>query len=968
MKYVALDFETTGNQPGDEIIQVGLAVIEDYAITARYASFVKPKQAELSDFIKQLTGIDETLLADAPSLEDVITEMLPYLKDAILIAHHASFDLSFLQRALEICGYAPYDGPVLDTIEFLRIVFPELSSLQLSMVSQTFELEHDQPHRADSDAIATAQIWLQCLEKLERLPLITLQRLVYLFDHAPTSLQDMAWFLKELCAHKEQEMALEAVDADQHRYFRQFALNVEDWTEEEHPREQLDPIDLQMTDSFDTFYTDLKQRFAAHYDKYESRQAQEHMINNIYTALHTGKHLMVEAGTGTGKSLGYLIPSLYYSVQTEQKIVVSTHTINLQEQIRQRDIPLLHELFPVPFSASVLKGRSHYLCLRKFEHKMNSTEELTTKDDILNAAQMIIWLTETEHGEDEEIHFGNKGREFWHSVASDADSCLNRVCPWFRKCFYHRAKHRANLADIVITNHSLLFTDVKAEHRLIPSYNHLVVDEAHHFEEVAGKHLGQIVSYMGLTNTLTLLYRDQQNGHLPLLQQELQLSGIDAFIDESNKLQNCYERIVKIKENWDQLTEWLYQNCLSWQENQNAEAGQLIMRIKPSHMPEKWEVAKQLEDNIYVEASQLIKQVERIVLNIKEKDEAEELQGFITDISGMVKDITRMRDTIRTFVKTSDSNTVYWLEASTTFKSKSLQMNCIPIDVSPILRDAFFEKKESVILTSATLSVGKSFDHAAEQLGLSESMESGRVMTSLLPSPFEYRKNVLVCIPRDFPKIKGGASGDEQFVTQLISSLTETAIATKGRMLVLFTSYRMLKKVHAELKTSLQEHGIDVLGQGIDSGNRSKLTRRFQSSEACVLLGTSSFWEGVDIPGQALTCLVLVRLPFQPPNHPIVEAKSEYLREQRKNPFMDYAVPQAVIRFKQGFGRLVRTSDDYGIVILYDTRVIDTRYGKHFLYSLPGPKIEHMPGDGLVPRIKEWLEQRGQMDENRENI
>lgn len=941
---------------------------KEQSITQRYTSFVKPQKAELSDFIKQLTRIDETMLADAPSLEEVMTEMLPYLHNAVLIAHHASFDLSFLQRALDLCGYAPFDGPVLDTVDVLRIAFPDLSTLQLSLVSQIFEIEHEQPHRADSDAEATAKIWLHCLDKLENLPLITLQRLVHLFEQGPSSLTDLAWFLQHLCEQKMHEMDKDMIDQDQAHYFRQFFLRVSDWTEEEHPREQLNDEDHHLSETFDSFYEQLKSSFAENYKGYESRQAQEQMIHDIYVALQRGNHFMVEAGTGTGKSLGYLIPSLYYGIQTEQKIVVSTHTLNLQEQIRQRDIPLLQQLFPVPFLAAVLKGRNHYLCLRKFEHKMNNTGELTTKEDLLNGAQMMIWLTETEHGEDEELNFGNKGKEFWHSVESDADSCLNRACPWFRKCFYHRAKHRANLADLVITNHSLLFTDVKAEHRLIPSYHHLVVDEAHHFEDVAGQHLGQMVSYTKFTNALTFLYRDHKNGLLPTLQQELQLSGIEELINLSTQLFPCFERVIHIKEKWDQLTDWIFQNCLSSQDHQNAEGGQLILRIRPDKMPRNWTVALNMEDDLYLEINQLIKQMDRLLKQIREGDDGEQFQGLVTDVSGIVKDITRMRDTIRTFIQTSEDNTVYWMEASTVYKSKSLQLNCIPIDVSAILRDLFFEKKESVILTSATLTVGKSFEYAAKQLGLQDSMNSGKLMTSLLPSPFEYRKNVLVCIPRDFPKIKGGASGDEQFTNQLIDSLAETAIATKGRMLVLFTSYRMLKKVHTELKTKLASSGIELLGQGIDSSNRSKLTRRFQNGKASVLLGTSSFWEGVDIPGQALTCLVLVRLPFQPPNHPIVEAKSEYLRQQQKNPFMDYAVPQAVIRFKQGFGRLVRTSDDYGIVILYDTRVIDTNYGKHFLYSLPGPKIEHMPNHGLVSRIVEWLEQRGKMNENRENI
>lgn len=241
-----------------------------------------------------------------------------------------------------------------------------------------------------------------------------------------------------------------------------------------------------------------------------------------------------------------------------------------------------------------------------------------------------------------------------------------------------------------------------------------------------------------------------------------------------------------------------------------------------------------------------------------------------------------------------------------------------------------------------------------EQLGLQEAADNNRLLTSMLPSPFNYREQALLVIPRDFPSLKGSV-GDAHFVQMLVQSLAEAAIATRGRMMVLFTSYKMLRQVYDPLKEALAGNDISLLGQGVDSGNRSKLTRRFQDAKAAVLLGTSSFWEGVDIPGEALTCLAIVRLPFQPPNHPLLEAKSELLVEQKKS------VHEAVCSagghpIQAGFGRLVRTGKDRGIVIVYDTRVIEAYYGKYFLYSLPGPKMEHMLTEQMVPRISEWLD------------
>jgi ATP-dependent DNA helicase DinG len=952
MNYAVIDFETTGNQPDDEIIQIGLVRIEDGRITDRFASFVKPRRAELPEFIRRLTGIDEAMLADAPVLEDAMPRLLPYLHDAVLVAHHAAFDLMFLQRGLDQCGYSPFDGPVLDTLDFLRIAYPGLATLQLSMVTQSFELEHDRPHRADSDAEATALIWLQILEKLEQLPLMTIQRLCDLFNRVQPLFPDMAWFFRELLHDKQLKTAL---DYDRHKYFREFALRVDDWTEEAPPRGEGEAERLDA--DFDAFYDELKRRMAERFPGYEHRPAQERMIREIMDAFESGKHLLIEAGTGTGKSLGYLIPALYYGIKHEAKITVSTHTINLQEQIRKRDIPLLQELFPVPFQAAVLKGRSHYLCLRKFEHRVNQADSEMTRDEVMTAAQLIVWLTETEHGEDEEIHFDNKGLEFWHSVASDADSCLNRACPWFRKCFYHRAKNRANLADVVITNHSLLFTDLKAEHRLIPTYRHLIVDEAHHLEETAGKHLGESVTYLSVANVMQILYRDHRFGQLPALCRQLGTSGDERLMDAAARLQNGFARLVEAREAWDALHDFLYQTYLARLES-GQDGGQPMLRIKPDRRPHRWETAEELAGKFTAETAQWVKETERVLNEVKESDAAEDIQGLVTDVGGLVKELQRLADTVCRFMAMGEPDYVYWIEGSHFYKSKSIQLHCVPIDVSEQLKEAFFDKKDSVVLTSATLSVNRSFDYTAEQLGLTESKQQGRLCVVQLPSTFNYRENVLVCIPRDFPRIKG-AVGEAEFTERLVDSLGEVAASTRGRMLVLFTSYRMLKVVHGMLKARLAPLGIEVLGQGIDSGNRSKLTRWFRDSAAAVLLGTSSFWEGVDIPGEALSCLAIVRLPFQPPNHPLVEAKSEYMRKQNRNPFMDYSVPQAVIRFKQGFGRLVRTSGDYGIVIVYDTRVLDTQYGKHFLYSLPGPKMEHLPTSLLVGRVREWLERKG---------
>ena len=949
MKFAVLDFETTGSTATDRIIQVGLFIINDHEITDRYTSLVNPGMS-IPSSITQLTGIDDDMVKEAPSIDAVIAEMVPLLQESVLVGHNVAFDLAFLQRGLDESGYFAFDGRVLDTMDALRILYPGLSSLQLSAVCQEFGIEHERPHQADSDAEVTALIWLQCVERLQNLPLLTLQRLEMVFDDS--SANDFAWFLHEMIQFREAQPQQES---EAETYFRQFALRVGDWGEEEDIRSAADV--QAMPEAFGDFYEHLKQVLQKRFEAYEDRESQVQMLSEVESAFERGQHLMIEAGTGTGKSLGYLIPALYYGLKQDKKVVVSTHTINLQEQLRERDVPLLQHLFPVGFKAAVLKGRSHYLCLRKFEHKINMLDFENGRDDRVTAGQMLVWLGETERGDEEELHFAGKGRQFWHTVQSDSESCLNRNCPWFKKCFYHRAKNDANTADVIITNHSLLFTDMIAENRLLPAYKHLVIDEAHHFEEVAGKHLGIELHYHSLMNTLFWLYKDARSGQLSALRSRLHI-----FEEERPKawcvvIDQVIEHLIALREEWDQMTELFYQLVISRSDPSQNEGSSYVYRIMKDSLPAGWDKLGLIEENMYSAFNEAIKRLEKMLGEMKEHQEEYNIQSLVTDLGGTVKQLQRHRDALHFFVTLPDDNYVHWLEAGSYNKNRSLLLTCVPIDVSALLRQHFFDAKESVVMTSATLSVGKSFDYTCDQLGLRrEDAEGGKLKTVLLPSPFNYRQQALVAIPRDFPTLRGGSSGEKEFLDKLIPSLAEVALETKGRMLVLFTSNRMLKNTHTALKDTLAPFGIQVLGQGVDSSNRSKLTRLFQNSPACVLLGTSSFWEGVDIPGDALTCLAIVRLPFQPPNHPLVEAKIEKLKKLNQNAFMKLSVPQAVIRFKQGFGRLVRTASDKGIVIIYDTRVIDTTYGKYFLYSLPGPKIEHMPSSQLVPRIKQWMD------------
>lgn len=958
MKFAVLDFETTGmSSDRDEIIQAGIAVVDETgSVSSTYASFVRPQKAVPPE-ITRLTGITQEDVHSAPELEEVLAQVVPLLQDVILVAHNVEFDAQFLQAALDRSGYLPFTGRMLDTVELARLLFPTLPSYSLSSVTQSLGIEHDRPHQADSDALATADLFKICLDKMRTLPLFTLQRLNGLFD---PDRSDLGWLIADTLAWRETQ----PLQTDEgYHYFRQFAMKVGDWGEDAPDSQQADTAEaaeVLAELSFEQYIETVRNNLQQLLPSYEAREGQDIMFNEVLEALQEEAHLLVEAGTGTGKSLGYLLPSLYYGLKESKKVVVSTHTIQLQEQLRQRDLPLLQKVLPMPFRASVFKGRNNYLCLRKFENRQQVPEHALDREDAILRGGMTVWLGETLKGEAEELNIGGRKKDEWDVVSSDAASCLNRACPWFRRCFYHRARQEASKADLVITNHALLFTDMRADHRLLPAYDRLIVDEAHHLEEVASHHLGQKTGHSSLALPLQRLWKDARTGLLPQLIGALSSAGHEQAPSWAEKLETAVPKLHDIREAWERWMEALF--ALLAGQASTDESGNMTFRIKPSDLPVNWEGLTVDGNNVIQLLSDFIRPVEKITAEIREQWDELSVQGTITDLSGVLKDLQQVRSDTQSFVTLGRPEFVYWLEGHSQYRGRSVYIYGVPADVSGLLKEGVFDRKASVVMTSATLTVDKSFRYVTEQLGLDAAERDGRLKTALLPSPFRYREQALVLIPRDFPAIKG-RDGDPQFLGALVKSLQEVAQTVGGRMLVLFTSHRMLKSVYTPLRESLEPAGIQVLGQGMDGGSRSRLTQQFMNQPASVLLGTSSFWEGVDLPGDALTCLAIVRLPFQPPNHPIVEAKSEKLQAENKNPFMKLSLPQAVIRFKQGFGRLVRTATDRGIVILYDTRVIDTSYGKYFLYSLPGPKMEHLPTVGMAKRVEAWLNNPAEITE-----
>ncbi|MDQ0165507.1 ATP-dependent DNA helicase DinG [Bacillus horti] len=950
-KYVVVDFETTGNRvkDGDQIIQIGLCVIEQGEITETFSSNVRPT-VKIPAFIEQLTGISEQDVADAPSIEELLPELMKRLDNACFVAHNVHFDLSFYQGILEEHGYLPFKGPIIDTVELSRIIWPEKEGYKLSQLSSDVGVIHENPHQADSDAMAAAQLFIQLCAELEELPLITIQRMIPL---AKTLHSDIDTLMRRAESSKILQQALTNQQDHHIEVYRHLALRKdpenEGATKQYHISEETHKAFkslLQITEE-DLHTIKLQDYIGAVLPDYEVRKGQQLFFEHIIHCFRNGQHGLTEVGTGTGKTLAYLFAAALWSYVSGEKVVISTYTIPLQEQVMLKEWPIIKQVLPFSSRISVIKGKQHYVCLSRLEQAFTNVVEERNYDYDLTKLQLLVWLTRTTTGDVEELNLTTGGREFWKRIQTEGSSCFQRDCPWFKRCFYYKAKRDVQQADVIITNHSLLISDEKFGH-ILPPYHFAIVDEAHHLEQIAVEHLGIKMPY-ALLHSLFQRFITIDRQALPY-----QLHAIFQLLIQGEELESRMNQLVdllhELKVAVDELFTMLHLYCLEKPANALEGNKRLSRIVHDSEQDPLWEQTLQLAELVQETGLKAISSFHKLNGQLEECEISQSQKQTIQDYRRTGEQLFEQVEWLATHLLEADlKNYVYWFEYETQNNKHLMSFQIRPLSVSAYFKESLFTKKESIVLTSATLQVKESFKFYESQLGLEEE----DVSTLKVSSPFHYAEQARLFISEDIASLSEG--NEAGFITELAESILQVAQITDGRMLVLFTSHRQLRMTHEKLKQALSDQGIFLFAQGIDSGSRMKLTKNFQSQAKAVLLGTSSFWEGIDIPGEDLSCLVIVKLPFTPPNTPYYEAKAEELKRDKKNPFKDYALPQAVIRFKQGFGRLIRRQTDRGIVILFDRRAITARYGRVFLDSLPAIPAEVLDKEKMLHEIKQWF-------------
>ncbi|MHC0035774.1 ATP-dependent DNA helicase DinG [Pseudoneobacillus sp. C159] len=925
-KFVVIDLETTGNSPkkGDKIIQFGAVVIENGKITDRFSSLINPK-INIPIFIEELTGITNEMVAEAPCFDEIAHKIQALLNDAYFVAHNVLFDLSFLQEELLRVNEEGFLGSVIDTVELSRVLLPTLDSYKLNDLANHLGFSHDRPHQADSDAEVTANIFLFLIERLNSIPITTFKQLYELSGGLKSDIQLL---LEELFDDKigqleDWENELEKVNG--------LMLN-----------KQLSEMEEDSTCVAPVFPINDRQKeeqLKRSIPFFQKRDGQLLMMNKIFEAFSREHNLVLEAGTGIGKSLGYLFPAAYFSKLSNKQVVISTYTTHLQSQLLEKDIPLLKQTLPFGINVALLKGKSHYISLSRFEDSLQDFED--NYDSCLTKMQILIWLLETQSGDVDELNLSSGGHIFWNRVCH-SHSSKNKSAAWDNKDFYMRAKKKVKTADLIITNHSLLLQDVK-EPSLLPPIQYLIVDEGHHFPRVAQKTLGFQIDYFNIRFLLN------QFGQI---EQKQLLFKLERFFNTKQILFNFGELNKLVTDLYFEMDEFF--KAIRFYVKKHTKEDTSFSKVNQQiHFQESdYRILFHSAERFYFKLKEMIHSISNIISVMEELSLAFESEIYLYEET--IKCFQQLNQNTQQFVSIflrPDNARTAWIEIDFRSYQNATTIYAQPVSISNQFHELLLTKMKSVVLTSATLSTNGKFDYFINELGMDKSAE-----TFIIASPFDYRNRVKVFIPKELPDIISVSLDD--YVAAITEHIISIAEVTKGRILVLFTAHDMLRKTYTLIKESgfLSEYAL--IAQGISGGSRSRLTKNFQKFDKAILFGTSSFWEGVDIPGEALSCLIMVRLPFTSPDEPLMKAKCQEIMKMGGNGFQEVALPEAVLKFKQGFGRLIRSEEDRGVLIIFDRRVITTSYGKTFLTSIPSVPIFELKMDLILQQIYSWLPPR----------
>ncbi len=917
-EFIAFDLETTGLDPAsDEIIEIGIARFRDGQLVEQYQSLVNPSKP-IPPEITQLTGIDQEDVDDQPRLQDILGDVARIIGDLPLVAHNAQFDVTFLGK------HHPLDANLaIDTVELASIMLPSAPRYSLGSLTSAMGIELERAHRAFDDALATGQLYWNLWEMLCQLPTGLLAEII-------EASSGKSWRLRAVFQAALSE-ALKATGPSSGRNpFLAERLTAPALDIGQAGHQPLAPS------AIDQVFSEGG-KLARYHDAYEARPQQLEMAQAITRALNQGEQLMIEAGTGTGKSIAYLVPAALWARSNGQRVTVSTYTINLQEQLLKQDIPLVEKIVGGSLQAALMKGRANYLCPRRLATMRR--RKPANLDELRTLAKILVWLENSSSGDRGEINLFAGERSVWPRLSAQDEDCtafrcaseMGAVCP------YYKARKKAETAHILITNHALLIADARIDNRALPDFHHLIVDEAHQLEDAITDGLSRRIDQPLILARLRNLGSNKSGAfgaflaaareHFPPEESDRLatfIANISAAVDEMKREIRRYFRALHDFAKGSDASGRYARRLL----NSHRETGSfVIVQTTWNHLAEYLlAVTDSLEH--------LCKALPRY-----ERFQLPDFNGISSEIRANWRFLAEIHEQLEQFTNDPASNAIYAITANDS--PGRLQIHISPSHVGPMMDEYLNQRMESIVLTSATLTTQSNFDHISERLYTEEYQKVA------LGSPFDYKTSTLLFVPTDMPE-----PSRREYQRMVERGIIELAAELGGRVMVLFTSYSQLRKTAQAVSPRLALGDITVYDQSF-GGSRDALLKSFKAADKAVLLGTRSFWEGVDIPGDDLSALVIARLPFAVPSDPVFSARSETYSD----PFQQFAVPDAILRFRQGFGRLIRRRSDRGLVAIFDSRVLSKRYGRDFLESLPECAVQFSSLENLPNIAAAWIDE-----------
>jgi predicted DnaQ family exonuclease/DinG family helicase len=923
--FVCLDLETTGlDFDYDKIIEVGAVKYVKGEKTGEFTQLLNPGVPIPPD-IEILTGITNQDVESAPIIEEVIPKFESFLEDTqLFVGHNVRFDISFIKRHLSARYAITLETFAADTAVLARLVWPGLKTFSLAHLAEFLDIKEPPSHRALRDAQVTAELYFREITALAGMPK-NIQNLVagLIFGQ-----QSRGMVLSSLESLAKRFPAPASYDYD-------FGDNVVGQSEikpvEEYANIHADEIN-------ELFDGALRQTLPV----YEERPQQIEMADQVIGAFNRSEIFLAEAPTGVGKSLAYLIPAILWAKTNGESVIISTGTKNLQDQLFGKDIPLVRKALGFDFKAVLLKGRANYLCLFKYYELLNEAASSFGQEERQALMALAAWAETTKTGDVAECTGFSpaRWRYLWARASCEGNFCLGKICHYYKRCFLFRVKNEAMTAHVKIINHHLLFADFSSGGDFLATSGHAIIDEAHNLEKVAASYLGPETNYSQFLTIFNQIFtiRPVETGFLALAKMRALTMDREEARRINNEISKVQRKLMSARGDSNEFFDKLAASVTSGTDDESR-----AREISYT------DITKFVSQQNIDKFAQSLKDLEFSLTNLAELfDEADSLKDKIelsVRAKALAQDLRDARLAYEFLSRADDTDFVYWIELD---KKVDARLVSAPLEVGKILDAKFYDQLKTLILCSATLSVAGDFTYYKSRLGLNLKAND-RTFEKALDSPFDLKRNIGFYSAGFLPN-PNAANFDREAAEVIFGLFAATGV--KG--MVLFTAYKNITAVVDSVGGRLLEQGFELFVQD-GSQSPSRLLNRYKNSPKGIIFGTDSFWEGVDLPGEELQLLVIVKLPFSVPDKPWVKANLDKIEAAGGSPFIEFSLPEAVIKFRQGFGRLIRKKTDSGCVVVLDPRLSGKEYGRYFAKSV-SPDLQVFGNiDDLAKSVKEFL-------------